>query len=49
MGGIILVGIWLILYGVLALVATRVPDWIVPVAAVLVGLSLIAGWWKRGP
>lgn len=44
-----LIGIWLILFGVLALVQTSVPAWIVPVAAVIIGLIVIAGggWWKR--
>lgn len=46
-----LVGIWLVLFGVLALVSTKVPDWIVPVAACIIGLIVIAGggWRKRTP
>ena len=44
-----LIGIWLILFGVMALVSTKVPDWIVPVAAVIVGLIVLAGggWFSR--
>lgn len=47
----ILIGIWLIIFGVLALVSTKVPDWIVPVMAVIVGLIVITGggWWKKSP
>lgn len=49
--GHVLVGIWLILFGVMALVSTKVPDWIVPVAAVIVGLIVLAGggWWTKKP
>lgn len=44
-----LVGIWLILFGVLSLVSTKIPEWIVPLAAIIVGLVVVAGgWWKRG-
>jgi len=44
-----LVGIWLVLYGALALVSTKVPEWITPVAAVIVGLVVLSGsgWWTR--
>ena len=44
-----LIGVWLILFGVMALVSTKVPDWIVPVAACIVGLIIIAGgsWFKK--
>lgn len=44
-----LVGIWLILFGVMGLFASKVPDWIVPVSACIVGLIVIAGggYWKR--
>lgn len=46
----ILVGIWLILFGVMALFASKVPDWIVPVVAIGVGLIVIAGGrWKQAP
>lgn len=44
-----LIGAWLVLYGALSLVQTKVPDWIVPVAAGIVGLISLAGsdLWKR--
>jgi hypothetical protein len=44
-----LLGVWLILFGAMALVATKVPDWIVPVAAICVGLVVLSGggWWKK--
>lgn len=47
----IALGVFLILFGVMALVSTKVPDWIVPVAAVITGLLVLAGggWWKRSP
>lgn len=45
-----LVGVWLILFGVLGLVSTKIPEFIVPLAAVIVGLIIIAGgFWKRTP
>lgn len=44
-----LIGVWLVLFGTLSLVQTKVPDWIVPVSAVVVGLLVIAGggWLKK--
>lgn len=36
-----LTGGWLILFGIMALVSTKVPDWIVPVAAIGVGAAVI--------
>lgn len=47
---IALIGIWLIIFGVLSLVSTEIPKWIVPLAAIIVGLIVVAGgWWKRSP
>ncbi len=43
------IGIWLIVFGALALVATKVPDWITPVLAIIVGLVVIAGGGWRKP
>lgn len=42
-----LIGIWLILFGVLSLVKTDVPNWIVPVAACVIGLIVVAGFWRK--
>jgi hypothetical protein len=44
-----LIGIWLLLYGAMALISTKVPEWIVPGSACIIGLILIAGggWWKK--
>lgn len=44
-------GIWLILFGVLALVSTEVPKWIIPLSAIVTGLIVLlsGGLWKRGP
>lgn len=46
-----LVGIWLIVFGAMALLSTKVPDWIVPALAIIVGLIVLAGggWLKRTP
>lgn len=38
-----LIGVWLVLYGALSLVTTKVPDWIVPVSACIVGLLVLVG------
>lgn len=42
----ILIGIWLILFGVMALFSSKVPDWVVPVAAIGIGLIVLAGGWR---
>lgn len=47
--GIILIAVWLLVYGILALVSTDIPKWIVPLAAVIVGLLVLATSWKRTP
>lgn len=38
-----LIGIWLVLYGSLSLVETKVPEWIVPVTACIIGLAALVG------
>lgn len=47
----ILIALWLILFGVMALVSTKVPDWIVPLAAIFIGVIVAFGAgreiWKR--
>lgn len=43
------IGVWLILFGIMALVPTKVPDWIVPVVAIGVGLVVLAGSFNRKP
>jgi len=46
----ILLGIWFILFGVLHLVPTKVPEWIVPLCAVVLGLIILAGGvqtWRK--
>lgn len=39
----ILIAIWLVIYGAMALVTTKVPEWIVPSAAIVIGLMVLAG------
>lgn len=43
------VGIFLVLFGVLGLVSTKIPDWIIPLSAGVAGLVVLAGSWRRGP
>lgn len=47
----IAVGLWLILFGILGLVATEIPKWILPFTALAAGAVVLVGggWWKRGP
>jgi len=43
-----LIGAWLILFGVLSLFASKVPTWIVPACAIVVGgIVLFYGSWKK--
>lgn len=47
--GNIALGIWLLLFCVLGLVSTEIPKWILPLAAGIVGLIVLAvgfGWRK---
>lgn len=37
---IVLIAIWLILFGVISLVSTKVPEWIVPLTAIIIGLII---------
>lgn len=43
------VAIFLILFGVLGLVSTEIPKWIVPLSAVIAGLVVLVGggWWRK--
>lgn len=51
MSGNLAVGLWLILFGVLALVSTEVPKWVLGLTACIAGAVVLVGggWWKRGP
>ena len=46
---IIVIAIWFLIYGILALVSTEIPKWIVPFSAILVGLFLLATSWRSAP
>lgn len=44
------VAIFLILFGVLGLVSTKIPEWVIPLAACIAGLVVLVasgGWWRR--
>lgn len=44
----IALGIWLLLFGILGLVSTEIPKWIIPLGALVTGLIVLgAGWFKR--
>jgi hypothetical protein len=43
------IGIFLILFAVLGLLSTKIPDFILPLAAGIAGLVVLFGSWKRGP
>lgn len=45
----IAIAAFLILFCILGLVSTKVPDWIVPLSAGFAALVVLAGSWKRGP
>lgn len=51
MSGNLAVGLWLILFGVLALVNTEIPKWVLGITACIAGIVVVVGggWWKRGP
>jgi hypothetical protein len=46
-----LLALWLILHGVLVLVSTKVPEWVDPLLAIVVGVILLGGglWKQRTP
>lgn len=48
---IVAIAIWLLLFGILGLVSTEIPKWIIPLAALIIGCVVLAlgGWWKKGP
>ena len=41
--------LFFLLYGILGLVSTSLPHWLIPLMALIVAICLIAGgsWWKR--
>jgi hypothetical protein len=51
MSGNIAVGLWLLLFGILGLVSTEIPKWIVPLCACAAGAVVLVGggWWRRTP
>jgi len=42
----ILLALWVILFGVMALFPSQVPNWIVPFTAIAVGLIVLVGAWR---
>ena len=47
--GMIALAIWLILFGVLGLVSTEIPRWIVPLTAIITGLIIGFGYFRSRP
>lgn len=49
MSGNLAVGLWLILFGVLALVNTDVPKWVLGLTACVAGIIVVigGGWWRK--
>ncbi len=47
--GIIALAIWLMLFGVLGLVSTKIPKWIVPLGAIITGLIIGFGYFRKSP
>ncbi len=46
--GIIMVGVWLVIFGLMGLVSTKLPEWVIPASALITGLVVLAsGFWKR--
>lgn len=45
----ILLGLWLILFGIMALLSTKVPDWVVPLAAIGVGFFVALSGYRAKP
>lgn len=45
----ILIALWLVLFGVLSLVSTKVPDWLVPLSAIVVGAIMLVGGFRSRP
>lgn len=45
--GIILIALWLILHGVLELVSTKIPTWIDPLSAIIVGVLVAVVIWRN--
>jgi hypothetical protein len=43
------IAIFLLLFGILGLVSTKVPDWVVPLSACIAGLVVAFGAWRKGP
>lgn len=41
--------VWLLLFGVLGLVSTEIPRWIVPLGAIITGLIIGFGVFRRSP
>jgi hypothetical protein len=42
-GGMLVLGIWLVLHGVLALVSVAIPPIVMPVLALVAGVLILAG------
>lgn len=47
--GNIALAIWLLLFGVLGLVNTEIPKWIIPLGAVITGLIIGFGVFRKPP
>lgn len=46
---IILIAVWLLIYGILALVSVDLPRWITPALAVVVGLVVLGVSRRKAP
>lgn len=46
----IAVALFLILFGIMHLISTSIPGWVLGFVALVAGLVVLAGggWWKRG-
>lgn len=47
----IALAIFLILFGIMALVSTSIPHWVLGLVALIAGIVVLFGggtWWKRG-
>lgn len=51
MSGNIAVGLWLLLFGILGLVSSKIPEWVLPLTALAAGAVVLVGcgWWRKAP
>jgi hypothetical protein len=45
--GRIAIGVFLLLFGIVGLIATKMPDWIVPAVALLAGIAVLGEGLKK--